>query len=220
MFLPLEAPAVPIDESQKQEFRDTIRKAVQCILLLAKDRSPFRKADLNRMAFAGSSISIRHYAKLVLMANIDLNRWMGMRLYELDDKLRYILVNSNGTLSSYHKFTSEDKVDLTVIYLVLTMIFISEDQALTFENLYKNLSSLKMNQDLLKTRLANMVKNLYLVEEKDQEERLYRWGQRAKAEMDPEPYFNSIKKLLGGEYGFDEKEIEKRIEVLKSMPNR
>lgn len=224
MFIPLRPTAESnqaLSNLEPDSYDKMVKDCVQACITLGQNRNPIKKADLNKLVFQGKGIKIP--GAILQVANKELNKVFGMRLYELDDKTKYLLVSSKPSLngvvdsSSMSDSTCEE---LAVLYFILMDIFVSADERLSEEDIQGTLKPLDLSKNSIKDLLDLYVKRLYLVQDKRQELRLYSWGPRAYAEVEPENFFNRFLNLAGDTSAKDWPDIERRINKLKTMENR
>lgn len=220
MFIPLRPDEDAIETAGKLEenvFQDLCKKCVQSFLVLGQDRKPIKKQDLNRLAFP--SVHFKTCAAVIQFANKELHKVFGMRIYELDDKTRYLLVNSSPDCASLRMVpcATEDE-ELGVLHMALMAIFASQEEKVDEDALERLMSALEIED--FQAHIESLVKKLYLTLEKDQEKKLYSWGPRAYAEIEPEQFFNQYLELDSGSKAEDWSHIRKRIDKLKSETQR
>lgn len=166
-----------------------------------------------------SNINHRVASAILQLANKKLNDKFGMRLFELPDKIRIIVVNKSPEFGSSLKQSSQSYENLAILYLILMDIFVSADDRLSFEEIAKSLKPLDLSEQELKSHLESYVKKLYL-QEKRQDLILYSWGPRAMAEVEPEIFFVRFLEMAGSSKENEWPEQKRRIEKLKSLANR
>lgn len=202
---------------EENVFQDLCKKCVNSFIVLGQDRKPIKKQDLNRLAFP--NVHFKTSAAIIQFANKELHKVFGMRIYELGDKTRYLLVNASQDCAAL-KLTPDDTEDeeLSVLYFVLMGIFASPEEKMDDDALEKMLSDLEIEN--VQVHFESLVKKLYLTMEKDQEKKLYSWGPRAYAEVEPEEFFNRFLELAHGTSEEDWSDLRKRIDKLKSETKR
>ena len=204
------------DEDRKQ-----IHDCCTSIIVLGQNRAPIKKADINRHMMRTSN-NIKQ--AIFNQASYELNKTFGLRLYELEDKARLLLVNSTVDFSGYADHTEQTRQELTVLFLILMDIFASADGKLAREELEATLAPLDLSQETLKNHIDSLIKKLYIVQHKEvafqQDNKLYVWGPRAMAEVDPDNFFKLFMDIVGQGTEADWPEQKKRIDKLKAIPNR
>lgn len=202
-----------------QEERDKLtRKCVQASIVLGQNRSPIKKAELNKLVFTTSHFRLHN--AIIQAANYELNKNFGMRLYELNDKTRYLLVNSKSDFTPFQAFSQEECYEYTVLCFILIELFASPDENLSEEEIRKSLSPMKMTNDELKEHLDSLTKHLYLTQTRNQDTRYFSWGPRSTAEIDPDKFFETFLEWVGETSDKDWPEQKKRIDKLKAIENR
>lgn len=220
-FVPLR----PTAESEEvlsrlsQEEKDGMtRKCVQACIVLSQNRTPIKKADLNKLVFSTSHFRLHN--AVIQNANHDLNKHYGMRLFELSDKARYLLVNTKADFTSYQTFNQEECNEFTVLYFILIELFASPDENISEEDIRNSLSPMKMTNDELKSCLDSLTKHLYLTQTRNQDTRSYAWGPRSMAEVDPDIFFKLFLDMVGDTSDKDWPEQKKRVDKLRAIENR
>lgn len=222
MFLSLDVPDEHLNilnRLDEVERKCLIKNCVHAIIILGQERTPIKKSDLNKLVF--STVGLRSIPQAVIQAaNYELNKIFGMRLYEIDDKTKLILINSKTEFSKYHYYNTQMCEELTVLFFILMDIFAAPEEKKSEEDLLEDLKGLDCDIEILKGYLETFVKKLYLVTSREQEHRMYSWGPRTIAELDPDNFFNSFLELVGDSEDKDWPDLKKRIETLKNMENR
>mgnify|MGYP000923168872 CR=1 FL=1 len=221
MFVPLRPSQEALDATSKLEatIRDKLlRNCVQAIIILGQDRNPIKRQELNKLAFP--TVNYRVAAAIVQEANKELNKTFGMRLYELEDKTRYLLINSKTDFADLMNHSEAMCNELAVLYFVLIDIFVAPDERLSEDEIEASLRPLNLTRDETKSYLDSFTKRLYLRMDKHQESRTFSWGPRAVAEVDPESFFNSFLYLVKDSSDKNWPDLKTRINNLKSIPNR
>lgn len=225
MFVPLkptEESMIVLSNLESESHDKMVGDCVHALVVLGQNRNPIKRTDLNKLAFP-HNIRGKLPVAIVQAANKELNKTFGMRLYELEDRTKYLLVNSNPGFSNLIDHSDDTCSELTTLYFILLDIFASPDEKLPEEDIHRSLKHLDHNSASLKELLDLYVKKLYLVQDKDkqqQELKIYSWGPRAYAEIEPEGFFNCFLSLSGSTSSRDWPELEKRIEKLKNIANR
>lgn len=226
MFLPLAASDQLREVAtsiQEEDAAAAIKKCVQMIIILGQDNKPIKRSDLNK-AFSQYSInSVRAYKYLIEAANLKLYKLTGLRLYELDDKTRYLLVNGSSHFAMLKNHSDEACMEYTVLYLILMEIFGSQSQSVPVDSIKKSLEPLRFSEEDLKNCIEVALKKMYIIEKKDDDERSYIWGPRAYAEVEPDNFYAYFKELLEEDPANNQsmmKEYDDRYAKLKHMPNR
>lgn len=219
MFLPL---ALTIAEEHTlsntdDDYEDKVYRCVQALLILGQERTPIKKSDLNRMVFP-SGVHYRLVAAVTSLANKKLHKIFGMRLFEVEDKTKYLLVNSEMDISQYFDDEKVVQRELVVLYFMLMGIFVSPDERMTIEEIEKSIRQpLCLSSETIKEYLDLFTKKLYLKQEKHQEIKLYGWGERAIAEIDPENFFQCFLNLTEDASDKAWPELRNRIENLNQI---
>lgn len=225
MFVPLaldEEHRLALENIDDEEQRKLTAACLSAFMVLAQNRSPIKKSDLNRLVFSGQKY-YKAVNAIVIAANKELDKIYGMRLFELEDKSKYLLVNSRADYTSYALRSSSDCQELTVLYFVLMEIFASPEEKISEADMMDMLKALDLSEKDLKKHIDSLVKRLYISVTKDamhQDMKFVSWGPRAEAEVDPDNFFNSFLKLTedGSESNWPEQ--KRRIDKLKAIPNR
>lgn len=219
MFLSLtpsqEAVSIISSKLEDEEYEELVRKCVHALIVLGQDRTPIKRLELNKIVF--SNVNYRVAGAIVQVANKELDHLFGMRLYELSDKLRFILVNSEPTFATAIKYSDPMCEWLAILYLILIDIFSSPENRLPFEDIQKSLQPLDISEASLKNHLDTFTKKFYLQSEKRQDNVFYSWGERSMAEVEPESFFNRFLEMAGGNPDTEWPEQRARIEKLKSI---
>lgn len=160
---------------------------------------------------------------ITVAANIRLDKDFGMRLYELEDRSKYLLVNSRADYASYTKRSKTEEEQLTILYLILTDIFASPEEKVSETDMIDTLSVLGLDERDLKKHIDTLFKKMYITHVKDpmhQDAKFIAWGPRAEAEIDPDNFFMSFLKMTedGNEGNWPDQ--KRRIEKLKSIAYR
>lgn len=220
-FVPLRPTAESegvISRLEEEERNQLVRKCVQAVIILGQNQSPIKKTELNRLVFPSSNFRLHN--AILQAANQDLNKVFGMRLFELPDKSRYLLVNSKFDFTSYQNFSQTECEEFSVLYFVLMEILASPDENLSEEDIRNSLSPLKMTNDELKAHLDSLTKQLYLFMTRNSDTRYFSWGPRSIAEIDPENFFQCFIEVVGDTTDKDWPEQKKKIDKLKNIENR
>ena len=212
-----------LDELLKKNLvPDDIRKATKnccsAILILGQNQSVIKRADLTRLTKSGTrnhrvNIAITH------LANFELNKTLGMRLFESSDD-KYLLVNSKIEYSEYFKHTPQGSNEMVVLFFILIIIFTSAEEKSSDSEIKNGLRALEYTDDELKKIIETLVKKNYLTQSVQQDEKLYSWGPRAVAETEPKNFFDTFLELAGEGKEDDWPEQKRRIENLKKIHYR
>lgn len=219
MFLPTrvsEEVQETINQLPEEDRHKLVKTCVSAIMVLGQNRTPIKKTDLNRHLHHNYRIN----NAILVVANYELNKIFGMRLFEVENKSVLLLVNSSIEFSHYATHSKSMSNELTVLYFILMQIFASSDEAVCEDEIENALSPLGFSRDALKARIDTLVKKHYLVLTKDsfqQDVKLYTWGPRAMAEVDPDNFFECFLNLVGEGSDRDWPELKKRIDKLKSI---
>lgn len=221
-FLPLR-PDDDADSTLNQMSEDIRDRAVadyvHAFIVMGADKSVIKKTDINKTVNS-QQLSYKKVNAIIQAANKELNKNFGMRLYE-PDKTKYILVNTNVESADLHLLTQEACEENTILLFILMEIFASTDEKVGESTIEENLEALELTNDELSSHLESLVKHMYLTVERQQDEKMYSWGPRAVAEVEPEAFFNRFLDLVGeGATAEDYPELIARIDKLKSIPNR
>lgn len=222
MFLPIHIPddtRYVLDRLEEDYAQTLTRNCVHAIIVLGQERTPIKKVDLYKLVFptiTGRSIQ----PAIIYMANHELNKVFGMRLYELDDKSKLLLVNSNSELGLYQNYTGQMREELTVLFFILMDIFAAPDEKKSEEELLDDVKGLDCDVETLKGYLELFVKKLYLITTRQQDHKMYAWGPRTIAEIDPEEFFKRFLELADDSKEEDWPDLKKRIDTLKKMEFR
>lgn len=207
------------DDNQK-----LLKNCLSAIMVLGQNKQTIKKEELNKLIDTGTR-GHHHTIKkaVVAKANYHLNKYMGMRLFYLGD--RYLLVNSTNVPNQCRKEFDQDECnELSVIFLALMEIFSSSDESSTEAQIKSVLATLGLSEDDLKKYFQMLQKKLYIQRIPDrnvqEDEKLYKWGPRAIAEVDPDRFMKSFLDLAEGGTADDWPEQKRRIELLKTVPNR
>ena len=224
-FLPVKVSA---DHQQlftnTEENKKLLKNCLSAIMILGQNKQTINKQDLNKLIYTGTRVQHHTIKKAVIAhANHDLNKYMGMRLFDLGDK--YLLVNSISVPNQCRRdFDQEEAKELAAIFLALMEIFSSSDESSSEDQIKSVMATIGMSEDDLKKSFNMLLKKLYIVPVRDrnvqQEEKLYKWGPRAIAEVDPDRFMKSFLDFAEGGSADDWPEQKRRIELLKSVPNR
>ena len=202
-------------ENMSLEAREkALRTCRHAILVLSHDRSVLKKKDIS-----SSSTNYRVNDAILLEANRELHKDIRLRLYEIE-KGKYILVNSELEFAKCAKIDESKYPELAVLYFVLTSIFTSPDEKLSEEELNSIFLALAVGKDEAKAFLGLFVKKNYIIAESQQhqeESKLYKWGPRAFAEVDPDSFFSNFLSVHGESDEKDWPELKLRIEKLKQI---
>lgn len=234
MFLPVTIAAEHREVAAKapEDHKKLLTNCLSGIMVLGQNKQVIKKLDLNKIIYSGLPRSQHHtITKAVLaFANHDLNKYMGMRLFELEDNKGYLLVNNSYELSQYRKeFTKEQCDEVAVIHMVLMQIFTSADESATEKQVRDTLEILDLSRDENEKHFSMLQKKLYIVpvpqgggSANPDGEKLFKWGPRAKAEVDPDRFMSSFLSLAhdGNPPDKDWPEQERRANNLKAIPNR
>lgn len=229
MFLP-----TSLDEQDRQTEEGVdqdnltrwLKNCLSGIMVLSQNRQVIKRAELTKLIYHGSRNQYFRITKLIMhKASHDLYKYMGMRLYDLGDSKGYILVNEHSELSQYRREHSQEQCnELAVIFLTLMEIFTSSDESSTEEQIREVLKHLDLEEDDLKKHFDFMLKKLYIVPVKEiiyqQDEKLYKWGPRAIAEVDPDRFMEAFLDLAEDGEAKDWPDQKRRIDLLKEIPNR
>lgn len=225
MFLP-----VTLDNELRQwaasseENKKLIKNCQSAIVVLGQNKQPIKKLDLNKLIYTGSRSQHHTVTKAVIAnANHYVHKYLGMRLFELAD--RFLLVNSSSIPNQCRKeFDQEECNELAVIFLALMEIFSSSDESSTESQIKAVIQTLDLSDDDLKRHFDMLLKKLYIVQLRDksiqQDEKLYKWGPRAIAEVDPDRFMKSFLDFAEAGTENDWAEQKRRIDILKAMKNR
>lgn len=194
-------------------------------MVLGQNRQRINKDDLRDAIYTRRRKEHHTVTTAVLdHASYYLHKYMGMRLFTNDQKV-YLLVNSTVIPSYCRKALTDKECDeLAVVFLVLMEIFSSPDGNTTESQIGELLATLDLSDDSIKAYVALLVKRQYIVQEKNdniqREEKSYRWGPRAVAEVDPDNFMQSFLDLAESGSIDDWPDQKRRIELLKSVRNR
>lgn len=202
----------------EEERSQLVRKFVQAAIILGQNQSPIKKTEFNKLVFPSSNFRLHN--AILQAANQELNKIFGMRLFELPDKSRYLLVNSKFDFTAYQTFSQTQCEEFTVLYFVLMEIFASPDENLSEEDIRNSLSPIKMTNDELKVHLDSLTKQLYLSMTRNSDTRFFSWGPRSIAEIDPDNFFQCFIEIVGDSTDKDWPEQKKKIDKLKNIENR
>lgn len=200
------------------ERKELVRNCVQAIIVLGQNQNAIKRLDLNKLVNPGTNYRIA--AAVLQAANKEMDSLFGMRLFETEDKTKYILVNRSTEFATYQRHSPNAKFELTVLYFILVGIFTSADEKLADDEITKSLKPLDISATIQKSLLDSFVKKLYLTVEKVEESRFYRWGPRAIAEVDPVNFFNRFLDLTGSSSDKEWPDLCARIEKLKAIHDR
>ena len=206
-----------VSEIERKKMKETCMSA---IMVLSQNRNPIKKIDLNRLVLGGAR-NYRAVNAITIEANRELYRLFGMRLYELDDKSKYLLVNSSTDYSQYAKPNNAQQEEFTVLYFILIDIFASSEEKISEPEMLSTLSALDIAD--VKKHIDTLLKKLYISQIKDpmhQDTKFYTWGPRAEAEVEPDKFFQSFLDLTEDKNESHWPEEKRRVEKLKSIPNR
>lgn len=225
MFVPLKPTpdsSVILSNLEPDAYDKMVRDCVHALIVLGQNRNPIKKTDLNKIAFPSRERS-KIPGAIIQAANRQLNKIFGMRLYEFEiaqQPSRYLLVNSKPGLSDWSNYSDDTCSELTTLYFILMDIFVSPDEKLAEEDIQATIKPLDHSKESIKEFLELFVKKLYLVQEKQQDSKMYSWGPRAYAEVEPENFFNCFLNLSGNTSAREWPDLEERIERLKNIANR
>lgn len=220
-FVPIPPTGESVDIVQNKfgeaEINELTKKCVRAAMVLGQEQNSIKRRDLNKLAFS-PNLNHRVVGALIELANFKLFKSFGMRLYELDTK--YLLVNCDPQQSIMIKYSDFRSQELALLYLTLVDIFGSTDNRLLLDQIINSLEPLQLDRETLKRHLEMYMKKLYLTQQKYNDKIYYIWGSRAKAEIDPDEFFNSFLDLSGTTSQDDWPEQKLRIQNLKSIANR
>ena len=164
--------------------------------------------------------SYRVAASVTQVANQEIFRTFGYRLFEVEDKTKLLLVNTdtNAFESLEHPDSTCD--EMSILFLILTDIFVSAEERLSDEDLENSLKPLEITSADLKAYIETFLRKMYLSVDKRQETKVYSWGPRATAEVDPETFLEFFLKFVNESSDKNWPDVKRRIEKLKSIPNR
>lgn len=227
MFVPLrlaEEFKRVLDNVEDEVRKKVIPNGVSAILVLGSNKSTIKKADLTRLMLTGvEQLSWKYTNPMIIETNIELDKVFGMRLYELDDRARYLLVNSRADYSQFAKRKDSECDEFTVVYFMLLDIFASPEERVADSDMMDTLSALELTDKDLKKHVDTATKNLYVLLTKDTlnpELKYYTWGPRAMAEVDPDNFLRSFLETAPGTTEKDWPEQKRRIEKLKGIAFR
>lgn len=203
-----------LDDDAKDDF---VKNCVQAVIVLSQNKSPIKRVDLNRLALP---TNYRISAAIIQLANRELYKTFGMRLFELEDRKKFLLVNAKTDFAQHMTFSDEECEEMTVLYFILMDIFVSPDEKIRDDEIEKSLRPLNYTSETIKSYVDTFVKRLYLTQARHHDSLLFSWGPRAVAEVEPERFFECFLELSGNTNQKDWPEIKKRIDKMKSMPNR
>lgn len=220
MFLPLtvsEEHETVLARLEEEQQLTLIKNCVHAIIVLSQERAPIKRVDLNKLVF--SSVSTRSVPQAILhAANCELNKTFGMRLYEIEDKSKLLLVNTKTEFAKFQNHSDAMCEELTVLYFILLDIFAAPDERKNEDDLLDTMSSLDHDQETLKSYIDSFVKLLYLTMTKEHDSKFYSWGPRALAEIDPENFFIKFLELAGDSTDKDWPEKKQIISQLCQRP--
>lgn len=204
-----------------EEVRNTfVNNCVHAIIVLSQNRSTIKKADLYRLVFTNTSaVSIR--PAVINAANSHLYKIFGMRLFEVYTEHKYILVNSHTRFSEFAHHPDSMCQELTVLYFTLVDIFASSEDNKSEDDLIESLHlSLEIPEETVKGYLESFLRKNYLQMKREQDKKLYSWGHRAVAEVEPESFFRQFLRLIGAETEKDWPDLRVKIDDLKRKASR
>jgi hypothetical protein len=228
MFLPLSIPEEQrtIFDPNLPENKRILQNCLSGIIVLGQNKQVIKKEELNKLIYTGTRRQHHTITKAVMAyANHDLNKYLGMRLFDLGESKGYLLVNTHSIPNHCRKeFDIEECNELSVIFLALMEIFSSSDESCTEAQIKEVLSPLELSDEDLKRHFDMLQKKLYIVPLRNtacqQEERLYKWGPRAVAEVDPDRFMKSFLDFADAGSANDWPDQKLRIEALKNVANR
>lgn len=204
-----------VDKLGQEAFDELVRKTVHALLILGQERTPIKRLELNKILF--SRIPHRCTGAVILAANKELYTVFGLRIFELEDKSKYLIVNAFNDLPEVIEYPDNFCEELTILYLLLTSIFAAPDEKVAEEDFMSNISPLKMDDKVLKEYLDLFLKKLYIKSMRHEDRNYFLWGPRAVAEIEPETFFNSFLQLNQEETDKNWPEQRRRIEKLKDL---
>lgn len=207
-----------ISRLEEDERNQLIKKCVQAAIVLGQGQTPIKKTELNKLVFPSSNFRLHN--AILQSANYELNKVFGMRLFEMPDKARYLLVNSKFDFTAYQTFSQTEYGEFTVLLFVLLEIFASPDENLSEEDIRNSLSPMRLTNDELKVHLDSLTKQLYLTMTRISDIRHFAWGPRSIAEIDPDNFFHCFLEVVGNNTDKDWPEQKKKIDKLKHIENR
>lgn len=200
------------------ERKELVRNCIQAIIVLGQNRNTIKRVELNKLFLPYTNYRIA--AAILQAANKEMDSLFGMRLFETEDKTKYLLINRSTEFAIYQRRSATEKQEWAVLYLILVGIFASADEKVSEEELIESLRPLDLLATVLKSLLESFVKRLYLTVEKIEETRFYRWGPRAVAEVDPESFFNRFLDLTGSSSDKEWPDLCVRIDKLRGIHER
>lgn len=227
MFLPPRPTAdslLIIEELSDSDRQTYLKNCVHSLIVLGQKKTPIKRVDLNKIVFPG-----RHHHTLATAitqaANKELIKNFGMRLFELEDRSKYLLVNINYKAGSFLKHSDSSCEQQTILFFVLMDIIQSLNEKRYQTELEKTLSPFNdLTEATIKDYLDSFVKNLYLNQEFEVTEegrvRVLSWGPRAVAEIDPDNFFKCFLEFNPNTQEKEWPQITKRIDKLKAISNR
>ena len=226
-FLPISVPADARETvASVEDYKKLVENCLSGIMVLGQNKQTIKRADLTKLIYTGTRTHHHTITKaLIALANHDLHKYVGMRLYHDEEIKGFLLVNSTTIPNQCRKELSQEECDeLASIFVALMEIFSSADESSTEAHIKEAMSVLDFSEDQLKTCFDMLIKKLYIVQVKNSayqpEERLYKWGPRAIAEVDPDRFMKSFLDLAESGTADDWPDQKRRIELLKSVQHR
>lgn len=209
-----------IEELEESSRQRLIKSCVHALIVLGQNRTPIKRLELNKLAFPNVHYKIS--GAILQAANKELIKIFGLRIFELEDKKGYLLVNTGPEFNDVITYSDSMCEELTTLYFILMDIFISPEEKITEKELENSLEAFEIKGDSLKSCLDSFVKRLYLnvefqaTEQEGEKIRLYSWGPRALAEIDIDNLFKRFLELVPTTTEKDWPDIKKRVERIKS----
>lgn len=204
------------EKFDKVEADTIVKKCVHSIILLGMGRNVIDRMTLRSLVFP--NMFYKYVAIFMEIANMQLNELFSMRLYEMDAK--YLLVNSKPDAQDMIEPTNDKHEYLALLEFILLDIFGSTENRLNLDELMNSLSPLELEKSHVEEYIEKFMKRQYLDKVKDNGKIYYKWGPRAKAEIDPDGFFDLFLELNESRSPDDWPELKRRIEELKEIPDR
>lgn len=200
MFRPRKLSAEDVESLAKYEEREVNSLADKCVhalLVLAQKRMPIKKEDLYKCLFKDKRNLQRSFNEILILANQRLIKIFGQRIYDLEDKKRFIIVSTKSTFADYVDLPDAIHDELGKLFIVLVSMFASPIEKVEEDRLIEVLhEDFELSADDAKSYIQTLVKRMYIEpESSNQGRKEYKWGPRAFAEVDIDEFFKKFLSL-------------------------
>ncbi|XP_043274523.1 non-structural maintenance of chromosomes element 3 homolog [Venturia canescens] len=200
-------PPLPMEEENI-----LIGKVIKYMLLMDRDKVPIQRANIIKYALPNH---VKYYKSLMPKVQSKLKEVFGYNLVELEGA-KWILTNDLENVGDCLEFSTEERAEMVLLFILLAHIFMSPETECTAEDIHELLKGLEIVEDnnyfhdyfgdvkhLLNEKF---VKQGYLergeVPNSDPPIVQYKWGVRAKNELSLRCILEFISKI------FNERSLE------------